>query len=172
MKLYLPEILEHFGSCFPLDSMLYMKPDAKEELPLHLTSDMVTLTRTAIETSIIASTCWAEDRQEELSEEDRALVAIPIDLDIEVTFLGRESDNTKLYESTRNFFEMFSSLKITDMKNSGGMQMGAGSNSAQTKLYKVVRDDYPSNGTEIKMPFRLSGVFEGQVSPLMKTPGN
>ena len=153
--------------------MLYMKHDAKEELPLHLTSDIVTLTQTTVETSIIASTCWADDRQEELSEEDRALVAIPVDLDIEVTFLGKESDNNELYESTRNFFEMFSSLKITDMKNSGGMQSGAGSSSAQTKLYNVVREDCPSEWTEIKMPYRLSGVFDGEVSPLMrKLSGN
>lgn len=147
-----------------------MRPDTTDELPLHLTSDMVTLTQTAIETSIIASTCWEEGRQWELSEEDRALVAIPIDLDIEVTFSGRESDDRQLYESTRSLFEKFDSLKITDMKNSGGMQRGIASNSAQKKLYKAVREGYQSKGTEIKLPYRLSGVFDGEVSPLMKNP--
>lgn len=96
--------------------------EPSDDLPLHLTSDMVTLTHTAIESSIIASTCWECEKQEELSEEDRALVAIPTDLDIEVMFLGRESDDEQLYESTRSYFKKFRSLKITDMKNSGGMQ--------------------------------------------------
>ena len=148
--------------------MLYMRPDSTEELPLHLTSDVVTLTHMATETSIIASTCWDDHKQDELSEEDRALVAIPIDLDIEVTLLGRESDNRRLDETTRTLFERFSSLKITDMKNGGGMQLGAGSNSAQKKLYKAVRQDCLSNGTEIQLPIRLSAVYEGESSPLPK----
>ena len=172
IKLYLPEIIEHFDSSFPLEAMLYVRPDASEELPHHLTSDLVTLTHLATETSIIASTCWEEHRIEELSEEDRALVAIPTDLDIEVTFLGRESDSKRLDEATRALFEQFSSLKIKDMKNAGGMLMEASSYSAQKKLYKAVREDFLSSGTEIELPYRLSGVYDGETSPAnRKTSG-
>ena len=168
IKLYLPEILEHFGNDFPLEAMLYIRPETSDDLPLHLTSDIITLTHTEIESSIIASTCWEYEKQE-LSEEDRALVAIPTNLDIEVTFLGKESEDEQLYESTKSYFEKFSHLKITSMKNSGGMHRGAGP--AQKKLYKVVREGFESSGTEIRMPYRISGVFEGEVSPLTKFMG-
>ena len=172
VKLYLPEVLEHFGQSLPLESMLYIRQETSDDLPLHLTTDMVTLSHTAIESSIIASTCWEYDKQEvELSEEDRALVAIPTDLDIEVAFLGRESEDEKLYESTRSYFEKFSTLKIKDMKNSGGMQRGKGITLAQTKLYRNVREGYESKGTEIKMPFRISGVFDGELSPVARSVG-
>ena len=132
---------------------------------------MVTLTHTAVESSIIASTCWEYERQDELSEEDRALVAIPIDLDIEVTFLGRESDDEQLYESTRSYFEKFNSLTIRDMKSSGGMQRGASLTLAQKKLYKAVREGFESKGTEIKMPYRISGIFDGEARSLGKWGG-
>lgn len=145
--------------------------DTSEDLPLHLTSDMVTLTHITIESSIIASTCWEYEQQGGLSEEDQALVAIPTDLDIEVTFLGRESDDEQLYESTRSYFKKFRSLKITDMKNSGGMQRGEGLTLAQKKLYKAVREGYEDKSTEIKMPYRISGVFDGEFSPMAKSLG-
>ena len=145
--------------------------DSAEDLPLHLTSDVVTLTHTAIESSIIASTCWEYEQQGELSEEDQALVAIPTDLDIEVMFLGRESDDEQLYESTRSYFEKFRYLKITDMKNSGGMQRGEGLTLAQKKLYKAVRKGYEARSTEIKMPYRISGVFDGEISPIARSLG-
>ncbi len=151
--------------------MLFTRSENSEDLPYHLTSDMVMLTHTTIESSIIASTCWEYDRDEELSEEDRALVAIPTDLDIEVTFLGKESEAEQLCEETKSYFEKFGDLKITDMKNSGGMQRGEGLTLAQKKLYKAVREGYESKGTEIKMPYRISGVFDGEVSPQIKTYG-
>lgn len=141
--------------------MLYMHSETTDDLPLHLTSDVVTLTHTSTESSIIASTCWESERQEELSEEDKALVAIPTDLDIEVAFLGRESDDQQLYESTRCYFESFDTLKIRDMKSSGSATLTL----AQKKLYKAVREGYESKGTEIKMPYRISGVFDGEMSP-------
>ena len=172
LKLYLPEVLEHFSQSLPLETMLYIRQETSDDLPLHLTTDMVTLSHTAIESSIIASTCWEYEKQEvELSEEDRALVAIPTDLDIEVNFLGRESEDEQLYESTRCYFEKFSTLKIKDMKNSGGLQRGKGSTLAQTKLYKNVREGYESKGTEIKMPYRISGVFDGEISPMTRSMG-
>lgn len=170
LKLYLPEILEHFSASFPLDTMMYMRSsEPSEDLPLHLTSDVVTLSHMTIESSIIASTCWEYEQQGELSEEDQALVAIPIDLDIEVTFLGRESDDEELYASTRSYFEKFRSLKITDMKNSGGMQRAEGVTLAQKKLYKAVREGYEAKSTEIKMPYRISGVFDGELSPMARS---
>jgi hypothetical protein len=172
LRLYLPEVLEHFGHALPLETMLYMRSfESSDDLPLHLTSDVVTLTHTVIESSIIASTCWEYEKPGELSEEDKALVAIPTDLDIEVAFLGRESDDEELYKSTRSYFEKFQSLKITDMKNSGGLQRGEGLTLAQKKLYKAVREGYEAKSTEIKMPYRISGVFDGEVSPVAKSLG-
>ena len=159
-------------SCLPLETMLYMHSElSTDDLPLHLTSDVVTLVHTAVESSIIASTCWELDRQEELTEEDKALVAIPMDLDIEVTFLGRESDDEQLYKSTRSYFERFGSLTVRDMKSSGGMQRGASLTLAQKKLYKAVREGYESKSMEIKMPYRISGVFEGEAVPLVMSSG-
>lgn len=172
VKLYLPEVLEHLSSSLPFETMLYIHSEPFEDLPLHLTADMVTLMHTVVESSIIASTCWEYEQQGDLSDEDHALVAIPIDLDIEVTFLGRESDDATLYESTRSYFEKFNSLKITDMKNSGGVRKGSGSLIlAQKRLYKAVREGYVSKATEIKMPYRISGVFDGELSPLARSVG-
>ena len=40
---------------------MYAPGEDSEDFPLHLTTDMVTLTHTSIESSIIATTQWGED---------------------------------------------------------------------------------------------------------------
>lgn len=42
---------------------------------------------------------------------------------------------------------------------------------AQKKLYKAVRAGYEDHATEIKMPYRISGVYDGEASPIPKSFG-
>ena len=144
VKLYLPEILEHFGSCFPLDAVPYVNPDNKDSHPF---SEVVNLTQMTVEISIIASTCCEQD-----SKENEVLVSLPVNLDIKVTFLGRESNDKDLYQSTKTLFNKLSNLKTADVGNNTAVENGA----------TLVCENYLSSGAEIKMPYRLSGVFDGE----------
>lgn len=61
IQLYLPEILDQFPGCFPLEVMMFLPEladDDTDDLPSHLTTDKVTLTHTSIESAIVATTEW------------------------------------------------------------------------------------------------------------------
>jgi hypothetical protein len=53
--------MEHFPDSFPLAAMMYPPGEDTEDLPAHLTTDIVTLTHTSIESAIIATTHWEDD---------------------------------------------------------------------------------------------------------------
>jgi hypothetical protein len=63
LQLYIPEIMEHFHDSFPLAAMMYPPGVDVEGSPQlrHLTSDVVTLTDTMIESAIIATTHWGDE---------------------------------------------------------------------------------------------------------------
>jgi hypothetical protein len=91
--------------------------DSVESLgPLpNLTSEVVTLNRTDVESFIIATTCWDEnDAIPDIDTDhgDLVPVAIPTDLKISVTLLGDQSESESLYEDTRNLYETFDPSKI------------------------------------------------------------
>ena len=60
--MYIPEIMEHFLDSFPLVAMMY-PPDTEGYL-LHLRTDVFTLTHVSIDSSIIATTHWGEEKRE------------------------------------------------------------------------------------------------------------
>ena len=65
MQLYVPELLEQYPDCFPLEAMMFPPGEDAEDLPPHLTSDTVTLTHISIESAIIATTHWGEEHDRE-----------------------------------------------------------------------------------------------------------
>ena len=151
VRLYPPEILAHFSDLLPLKSMLFISAETSEELPIHLTSDIITLTHTITETSLIATTCWEGGIAP--TDEDRVPVDIPIDLDIEVVIIPVEG-NEQLFMDTRNLYEGFDPSKVLTWKDT----KDADKFTAQTRLRRVVRSGYEKEGLELQKPEKIYDV--------------
>lgn len=159
VRLYLPDILEHFGDSLPLKATLYADLDtSSQDEPFHLSSDIVTLTHVSIESSIIASTCWEDDDHNSLSpikaskpaEEDCRPIGIPVSLDIEVVVLPDESEDEQLYANTRALFETFDPQKV---KTCGEEENGSGR--GNSRLFSSIRKGFEKHGFEIQKPARI-----------------
>ena len=108
VRLFLPEILEHFPQPFPTMCYLFVNSETSQELPHHLTSSAVTILGESTDLSLIASSnCQVEAGRP-------LLVEIPIDLDIEVqlTQPKDETDNDQLYETTNDLMKNFDLSKV------------------------------------------------------------
>ena len=151
VRLYPPEILAHFSDLLPLKSMLFISAETSEELPIHLTSDIVTLTHTVTEISLIATTCWEGGIAP--TDEDRVPVDIPIDLDIEVVIIPVEG-NEQLFKDTRNLYEGFDPSKVLTWKDA----KDADKFTAQTSLNRVVRSGHEKEGLELQKPEKVYDV--------------
>lgn len=151
VRLYPPEILAHFSDLLPLKSMLFINAETSEELPIHLTSDIITLTHSITETSLIATTCWEGGIAP--TDEDRVPVDIPIDLDIEVVIIPVEG-NEQLFMDTRNLYEGFDPSKVLTWKDA----KDADKFTAQTSLNRVVRSGYEKEGLELQKPEKIYDV--------------
>ena len=151
IRLYPPEILAHFSDLLPLKSMLFISAETSEELPIHLTSDIITLTHSITETSLIATTCWEGGIAP--TDEDRVPVDIPIDLDIEVVIIPVEG-NEQLFMDTRNLYEGFDPSKVLTWKDA----KDADKFTAQTSLNRVVRSGYEKEGLELEKPEKIYDV--------------
>ena len=77
---------------FPMEAQLYMR-DVSPKLPAHLSSKVVTLTHSCIETFLVASTYCADNTSP--SEDDDIPVEIPIQLDIDVSIVPSQETKTK-----------------------------------------------------------------------------
>ncbi|KAL5506240.1 hypothetical protein EMCRGX_G007841 [Ephydatia muelleri] len=101
VRLFLPEILEHFPQPFPTTCYLFVSSETSQELPHHLTSSAVTLAGDSTDLSLIASSNFEVEPGRPL------LVEIPIDLDIEVqlTQPKDETDYDQLYETTNDLMK-------------------------------------------------------------------
>ena len=129
---------------------MYINTDTPEDFPRHLTSEVVTLTHSSIETSLISTTHW--DGSYQPSEKDRIPIDIPIDLDIEVTVIpSLETDKEEqLCSDTKNLYEGFDCLNV---KTFGDI------NKSGTQLLKVVRQGYEDRGLELQKPERIYDVI-------------
>ena len=149
VRLYTPELIQHLHNPFPLKAMLCISVNTPDDLPLHLTSEVVTLTKTSTETSLIASTYW--EGQEQPSEEDQIPIEIPIDLDIEVTVLPTEENEVRrerLLSETKSLYEYFDPSKIMPCKDAPTGDKFK----AQATLYRAVRQGHENVGVELKKP--------------------
>eukprot|EP00731_Ephydatia_muelleri_P004462 Em0002g638a len=101
VRLFLPEILEHFPQPFPTTCYLFVNSDTCQELPYHLTSSAVTLAGESTDLSLIASGNFEAEPGHPL------LVELPIDLDIEVqlTHPKEETDYDQLYKTTNDLMK-------------------------------------------------------------------
>ena len=101
VRLFLPEILEHFPQPFPTMCYLFFNSDKSQELPHHLTSSAVTLAGESTDMSIIASS------NIEVEPGRPLLMEIPIYLDIEVqlTQPKDKTDYDQLYETTNDLMK-------------------------------------------------------------------
>ena len=101
-RLFLPEICEQVPNPFPLDVMLFVSTDVAQDLPIYLSSTLVTLKGKGRNMSLIAS-CSSDD-----PGSPPILMDIPLDLDIEVQIMEpKQDDKEHLYEETTSLFEQF-----------------------------------------------------------------
>ena len=121
VRLYIPEIVEFFGKSFPLLVKVFLNSDVSDSIS-NLVSDVVTISHSSIESSIVASTCWSDESSPnslEKNENDNNWCmpfAIPTDLNITVSIIGSQSESNKeLYQMTRQLIEDFQTAKIKDM---------------------------------------------------------
>ncbi|KAL5506258.1 hypothetical protein EMCRGX_G007863 [Ephydatia muelleri] len=101
VRLFLPEILEHFPQPFPSTCYLFVNSDTCQKLPHHLTSSAVTLADESTDLSIIASSNFEVEPGRPL------LMEMPIYLDIEVqlTQPKDKTDYDQLYETTNDLMK-------------------------------------------------------------------
>ena len=144
---FLPEILQQIPDPFPMAAMLYISSETSDDLPVHLTSEVVNLSHSSIETSLIATSCW--EGSVAPSEEENIPIEIPIHLDIEVTIISsEESQNQQLFSDTRDLYEKFDPSKVQNYKDAPSGNEYA----AQSTIYRVVRHGYEREGLELEKP--------------------
>ena len=102
-RFLLMQAIQRIPDPFPMEAELYMSV-VTPELPLHLSSKVVTLTHCSIETFLVATT-YCEDNTTP-SEEDEVPVEIPIHIDIEVSVVPSQGTRDKqLLGKKENWYE-------------------------------------------------------------------
>lgn len=102
-RFLLMQAIQRIPDPFPMEAELYMSV-VTPELPLHLSSKVVTLTHCSIETFLVATT-YCEDNTTP-SEEDEVPVEIPIHIDIEVSVVPSQGTRDKqLLGKKENLYE-------------------------------------------------------------------
>ena len=138
--IYLPEIIDHLLSHFPLDVQVVMNDgDISTEIPYYLTKEPATLTHVDSETSLIASTSWGKNEQ--VSEEDQMPVDIPVDLPIAV--LVQQPDDVKevdLSANTKRLYERFDPCRVRSLRA------------------RHIRRGFEKEGMELQRPERIYDV--------------
>ena len=144
---FLPEILQQLPDPFPMAAMLYISSETSDDLPVHLTSEVVKLTHASVETSLIATSCW--EGSSVPSEEENIPIEIPIHLDIEIIVIpSEETQNQRLFSNTRDLYESFDPSKVMSYKNAPSGNEFA----AQSTIYRVVRHGHEREGLELEKP--------------------
>ena len=108
VRLFLPEILEHFPLPFPTTCYLFVNSETTQELPDHLTASAVTLAGESTDLSLIASS-----NKQEMTEQS-LLVEIPIDLDIQVKVM-QPKDNSDTESLSKQTYELMENLDISKL---------------------------------------------------------
>ena len=123
--------------------------DASDTALPSLSSEVVTLKHTDVESFIIATTCWDEnDAMPDIAtdRDDLVPVAIPADLKISLTVLGDQSENESLYEDTRQLYETFDPTKVYAVSSSADNY---------TALKYSVRSGHEYQGLDIIKPSKI-----------------
>lgn len=153
VRLYLTDIVEFFGDCLPLKAMLFLNSDVTDDSVSHLVSEVITLTHISVMTSIIATTCWNEDDSSatipDVDDEDEVPIAIPIELEISVKILEAQSEDERLYHSTKELFDNFDPCKIRTISGPSSTAH------ASRALKRSVRVGYEHQGLEILRPSKV-----------------
>ena len=186
VRLFLPEILEHFPQPFPTTCYLFVNSDTSQELPHHLTSSAVTLAGESTDLSLIASGNF------EVKPGHPLLVELPIDLDIEVqlTQPKKETDYDQLYEITNDLMKNLDLSTVVNCaegmnntstlttpllpgKNKGIelVQSGAMRNWVSEHVKKIHKQQYVGNAEDQTTPgTKTSGTQKTQLSPTSPKP--
>lgn len=123
--------------------------DASDATLPSLSSEIVKLKHTDVESYIIATTCWDEnDAIPDIAadRDDLVPVAIPADLKISLTVLGDQSENESLYEDTRQLYETFDPTKVYAVSSSADNY---------TALKYSVRSGHEYQGLDIIKPSKI-----------------
>ena len=152
IRLYLPDIINHFLGDFPLDvQVIRTDADLEDNFPHHLMSEVSTLTGTDSETSLIASTDWSPNVK--VTDEDDILIEIPIDLPVEVIVCQLdELKESYLYAHTKKLFERFDPCRLHSIKS------------------QVVRKGFEKEGMELQMPESIYDETHSSSHNLKRTP--
>lgn len=148
VRLYLPDIAEFFHESLPIVAKLFVNSDVTDDTVSSFASEVVRMTHISTESAIIATSWNAEETGE---SEQTTPVAIPTDLNIEVSIIESQPGDKELYQMTRQLFEGFHSSVIKDMKQ----PTTCTSDSAkvfQRKLKGSIRKGHERQGVEIEKP--------------------
>ena len=97
-RLLLMQAIQHMPDPFPMEAKLYMTSDVSRQIPIGLSSKVVTLTHSSIETLLVATTYCKDNASP--SEEDTIPVEIPIHLDIDVSVIPSQDHEAKNKDPT------------------------------------------------------------------------
>ena len=158
-QFYLPEILEHFT--LPQSAVIYLKSDAKADIPSYLISSEVKILESAIEKSLVATSILEEQKRVDQTGwhyencSSLPLVDIPVTLDIELVIVRlAEVENDQLYSNTRQLFEKFDPGKVSYLNLKSSVTADA-----QSAFFSTIRKDQNHLGIELLPPtnaFQLS----------------
>ena len=149
VRLYLPEIAEFFHESLPILAKLFINSDVTDDSVSSFASEVVKMTHTSVESAIIA-TSW---NAEETGENEQSIpIAIPVDLNIEVSVVqSQPGNNEDLYQMTRQLFEGFYSSMIKDMKQATTCTNDT-TKTVQRKLKGSIRKGHEGQGVEVEKP--------------------
>jgi hypothetical protein len=151
VRLYLPEIAEFFHESLPILAKLFINSDVTDDSVSSFASEVVKMTHISIESAIIA-TSWNAEETGESGHEQSAPIAIPIDLNIEVSVVESQPDNNEdLYQITRQLFERFHSSVIKDMKQATTCTSDS-TKTVQRKLKGSIRKGHERQGVDVEKP--------------------
>ena len=126
VRFLLMQAIQHMPDLFPMEAELYITSDVSPEIPTSLSSTVVTLTHSSIETFLIATT-YCEDNAS--PSEDTIPVEIPIHLDIDVSVIPSQDHEANIKDTA-------SSSKSME----------------QTSIHQLVQLDSKRGSTEIEKP--------------------
>ena len=186
VRLFLPEILEHFPQPFPTTCYLFVNSETSQELPHHLTSSAVTLAGESTDLSLIASSNF------EVGAGRPLLVEIPIHFDIEVQLIQPKdkTDYDQLYKTTNDLMKnldlstvanctqemddtstLITSLQPGENKGIELVQSGAMRNWVSEHFKKIHEQQYVGNAEDQTTPGTKSSETQmTQVPPTSPKP--
>ena len=155
--LYLPEIVKHLPDIFPCKAVMFNNDSGA--VYAKLSTSVVRLLHSSIETSLVATSALEEDT------ENARLLDIPIDLDILVRVVtSDELETRKLYTDTTYLYNHFDPAKLCPYVNKVKSHVA---HETQSLLYTTVRigGQGDHKGVEVKKPAKVPAVPPRQNVP-------